>query len=60
MRIKPFVENILVLGQSHLATAVTAEMKKRRRYRILDLMEPGEPGAYSKTGFPSSDRLTGG
>ena len=44
MRIKPFVENILVLGQSHLATAITAEMKKRRRYRILDLMEPGEPG----------------
>src|SRR5688572_23039965 len=52
MRIKPFVENILVLGQSHLATAITAEMKKRRRYRILDLMEPGEPGRVFKDGVP--------
>ena len=49
---KPFVENILVLGQSHLATAITAEMKKRRRYRILDLMEPGEPGRVFKDGVP--------
>jgi exopolysaccharide biosynthesis polyprenyl glycosylphosphotransferase len=46
------VENILVLGQSHLATAVTEEMRKRRRYRILDLMEPGEPGRVFKDGVP--------
>ena len=50
--IRPFVENILVLGQSTLANAVTAEMKKRRRYRILDLMEPGEPGRVYKDGVP--------
>jgi exopolysaccharide biosynthesis polyprenyl glycosylphosphotransferase len=52
MRIRPFVENILVLGQSNLANAITAEMKKRRRYRILDLMEPGEPGRVFKDGVP--------
>jgi exopolysaccharide biosynthesis polyprenyl glycosylphosphotransferase len=52
MRIIPFVENILVLGQSNLANAVTAEMRKRRRYRILDLMEPGEPGRVFKDGVP--------
>lgn len=52
MPIRPFVENILVLGQSTLANAVTAEMKKRRRYRILDLMEPGEPGRVYKDGVP--------
>lgn len=52
MHIRPFVENILVLGQSHLATAVTEEMRKRRRYRILDLMEPGEPGRVFKDGVP--------
>jgi lipopolysaccharide/colanic/teichoic acid biosynthesis glycosyltransferase len=52
MRIRPFVENILVLGQSHLANAVTEEMRKRRRYRILDLMEPGEPGRVFKGGVP--------
>ncbi|HEX6948567.1 MAG TPA: exopolysaccharide biosynthesis polyprenyl glycosylphosphotransferase [Nitrospira sp.] len=46
------MENILVLGQSHLATAVTEEMRKRRRYRILDLMEPGEPGRVFKDGVP--------
>lgn len=50
--IRPFVENILVLGQSSLATAVTAEMKKRRRYRILDLTESGEPGRVFKDGVP--------
>jgi len=52
MAIRPFVENILVLGQSTLANAVTAEMKKRRRYRILDLLEPGEPGRVYKDGVP--------
>ena len=52
MRIRPFVENILVLGQSHLANAVTEEMRKRRKYRILDLMEPGEPGRVFKDGVP--------
>lgn len=52
MRIKPLVENILVLGQNNLANAVTAEMRKRRRYRILDLMEPGEPGRVFKDGVP--------
>lgn len=52
MRIRPFVENILVLGQSNLANAVTAELRKRRRYRILDLMEPGEPGRVFKDGVP--------
>ena len=52
MRLRPFVENILVLGQSHLANAVTAELRKRRRYRILDLMEPGEPGRVFKDGVP--------
>jgi exopolysaccharide biosynthesis polyprenyl glycosylphosphotransferase len=52
MRIKPFVENILILGQSNLANALTAEMRKRRRYRILDLMEPGEPGRVFKDGVP--------
>lgn len=52
MRIKPFVENILVLGQSNLANAVAAEMRKQRRYRILDLMEPGEPGRVFKDGVP--------
>jgi len=52
MRLRPFVENILILGQSHLATAVTEEMRKRRRYRLLDLMEPGEPGRVFKDGVP--------
>ena len=52
MHIKPFVENIIVLGQSNLGNAVTAEMRKRRRYRILDLMEPGEPGRVFKDGVP--------
>ena len=52
MPLRPFVENILVLGQSNLANAVTAEMRKRRRYRILDLMEPGEPGRVFKDGVP--------
>ena len=52
MRILPFVENILILGQSRLANAVTEEMRKRRRYRILDLMEPGEPGRVFKDGVP--------
>lgn len=52
MHIRPFVENILVLGQSNLANAVTAELRKRRRYRILDLMEPGEPGRVFKDGVP--------
>lgn len=52
MRLRPFVENILVLGQSNLANAVTEEMRKRRRYRILDLMEPGEPGRVFKDGVP--------
>ena len=52
MRLRPFVENIIVLGQSNLATAVTEEMRKRRRYRILDLMEPGEPGRVFKDGVP--------
>ncbi len=52
MHIRPFVENILVLGQSNLANAVTAELRKRKRYRILDLMEPGEPGRVFKDGVP--------
>jgi lipopolysaccharide/colanic/teichoic acid biosynthesis glycosyltransferase len=52
MRLRPFVENILVLGQSNLASAVTAELRKRKRYRILDLMEPGEPGRVFKDGVP--------
>jgi lipopolysaccharide/colanic/teichoic acid biosynthesis glycosyltransferase len=52
MRIRPFVENVLVIGQSSLANAITAEMKKRRRYRILDLKEPGEPGRVYKNGVP--------
>ena len=52
MRLRPFIENILVLGQSNLANAVTAELRKRRRYRILDLMEPGEPGRVFKDGVP--------
>jgi exopolysaccharide biosynthesis polyprenyl glycosylphosphotransferase len=52
MRLRPFVENILVLGQSNLANEVTEEMRKRRRYRILDLMEPGEPGRVFKDGVP--------
>jgi exopolysaccharide biosynthesis polyprenyl glycosylphosphotransferase len=52
MRLRPFIENIIVLGQSNLANAVTAEMRKRRRYRILDLMEPGEPGRVFKDGVP--------
>ena len=52
MRIRPFIENIVVLGQSNLADALTAEMRKRRRYRILDLMEPGEPGRVYKDGLP--------
>jgi lipopolysaccharide/colanic/teichoic acid biosynthesis glycosyltransferase len=52
MRIRPFVENILVLGQSNLASAITAELRKRSRYRILDLMEPGEPGRVFKDGVP--------
>jgi exopolysaccharide biosynthesis polyprenyl glycosylphosphotransferase len=60
MRIKPFVENILSLGQSTLATAITAEMKLRRRYRILDLMEPGEPGRVFKDGVPFVGSLDSG
>jgi exopolysaccharide biosynthesis polyprenyl glycosylphosphotransferase len=60
MRITPFVENILILGQSNLANAVTAEMRKRRRYRILDLMEPGEPGRVFKDGVPFVGSLARG
>jgi exopolysaccharide biosynthesis polyprenyl glycosylphosphotransferase len=60
MRIRPFVENILVLGQSTLANAVTAEMKKRRRYRILDLKEPGESGRVYKDGVPFAGSLEHG
>jgi exopolysaccharide biosynthesis polyprenyl glycosylphosphotransferase len=60
MNIKPFVENILILGQSNLATAITAEMKVRRRYRILDLMEPGEPGRVFKDGVPFVGSLDSG
>jgi lipopolysaccharide/colanic/teichoic acid biosynthesis glycosyltransferase len=52
MRLRPFVENVIVLGQSNLATAVTEEMRKRRRFRILDLMELGEPGRVFKDGVP--------
>ena len=60
MRIRPFVENVLVLGQSTLANAVTAEMKKRRRYRILDLKEPGESGRVYKDGVPFAGSLEHG
>ena len=33
---RPFVENVLVLGETELAHAVIAELKKRSRYRVLD------------------------
>ena len=32
---RPFVENVLVLGETELAHAVIAELKKRSRYRVL-------------------------
>jgi exopolysaccharide biosynthesis polyprenyl glycosylphosphotransferase len=60
MRLRPFVENILVLGQSTLANAVTAEMKKRRRYRILDLKEAGEAGRVYKDGVPFAGSMDHG
>jgi exopolysaccharide biosynthesis polyprenyl glycosylphosphotransferase len=40
---EPFVENVLVLGRTELACAVIAEMKKRSRYRVLDLADSGAP-----------------
>lgn len=40
---RPFVENVLVLGKTELACAVIAELKKRSRYRVLDVAEPGKP-----------------
>lgn len=40
---RPFVENVLVLGKTELARAVSAELMKRSRYRVLDAAELGRP-----------------
>jgi exopolysaccharide biosynthesis polyprenyl glycosylphosphotransferase len=40
---QPFVENVLVLGRTELACAVIAELKKRSRYRVLDVADSGAP-----------------
>ncbi len=56
----PFVENILVLGDGTLATALTAEMKKRRRYRVLDpqhkfqALSYGTPHLVPREGRPTA------
>jgi len=54
---RPFRENILVLGQGSLANAVTAEMKKRRRYRIVELKESGR---VLKDGLPFAGSIEWG
>jgi exopolysaccharide biosynthesis polyprenyl glycosylphosphotransferase len=40
---RPFMENVLVLGKTELACAVIAELKKRPRYRVLDMADLGTP-----------------
>lgn len=40
---QPFVENVLVLGRTELACAVIAELKKRSRYRVLDVADSDAP-----------------
>ena len=47
---RPFVENVLVLGNTELARAVIAELKKRSRYRVLDAAELGKPNRVLKNG----------
>src|SRR5262245_58126263 len=57
---KPPVENVLVIGTSELAHSVSAEMSKRRRYRVLEFSEPGEPGRVFKDGVPFMGSLDAG
>jgi exopolysaccharide biosynthesis polyprenyl glycosylphosphotransferase len=38
--LRPFVQNVLVIGKTELGRAVTAELKKRSRYRVLEAAEP--------------------
>jgi exopolysaccharide biosynthesis polyprenyl glycosylphosphotransferase len=47
---RPFVENVLVLGKTELASAVIAELKKRSRYRVLDVADPGTPNRILSNG----------
>lgn len=47
---RPFVENVLVLGKTELACAVIAELKKRSRYRVLDVADPGKPNRIHANG----------
>jgi exopolysaccharide biosynthesis polyprenyl glycosylphosphotransferase len=47
-----FVENVVVLGETDLARAVIAELHRCRRYRVLDLSEPGDLGRVYKNGVP--------
>jgi len=52
MPTRPFVQHILVLGHDSLATAVAAEMRKHRRYRVLADVEGGEGARALKDGRP--------
>jgi len=49
-----------VLGHSELASAVIAELEKRRRYRILALPVPEEPGRVFKDGVPFAGSIERG
>jgi exopolysaccharide biosynthesis polyprenyl glycosylphosphotransferase len=48
----PFVEHVLVLGKTALARALIAEMARRPRYRVLDVMDGGKTGRIPKDGVP--------
>lgn len=48
----PFVENVLVLGKTELARLLVAEMAKRPRYRVLDVVDPGRSGRVPRDGTP--------
>jgi exopolysaccharide biosynthesis polyprenyl glycosylphosphotransferase len=46
-----FVEKVLVLGKTELASAVIAELKKRSRYRVLEDLEPAKSPRILKHGL---------
>ncbi len=50
---RPFVENVLVLGETELAHAVIAELKKRSRYRVLE--SAAKRGLKSDSSFFETD-----
>jgi hypothetical protein len=43
---------VLVLGETDLARALVAELHRSRRYRVLDVSEPGDLGRVYKNGVP--------